>query len=85
MTRIAALAVLVALSQSPLPIATRQDQQTAQLAVAEDGKRVTIRRPAKDTLELCVEPTDFGRVTCFTVGEIRRGEIGRKPHARSGL
>jgi hypothetical protein len=78
MTRLAAVALLLSLAQSPIPIANHQDQQSAQWSISEDGKRLTARRPAPDDVELCVEPKEFGRVICFTVGEIRAGKVERR-------
>jgi hypothetical protein len=77
MIRLAAVALLLSLGQSPIPIANHQDERTAQWAISEDGKRLTARRPAPDDVELCVEPKEFGRVICFTVGEIRSGKVVR--------
>jgi hypothetical protein len=57
-----------------VPLATPEMEATAPLAISEDGHRVTLRKPAWDTLEVCVEPRAFGRLVCFTVGDVRDGK-----------
>jgi hypothetical protein len=50
----------------------------APLLISADGRTVTFRSPAKDTLRVCFEPREFGRTVCFTVGDVRTGRVGSK-------
>ena len=82
---LAALAVLglsgiVSAYQARVPLATEMDNALAPLAIARDGRVITIRAAADNALKLCVEPSlgQFGATRCFTVGEIRAGKVTAK-------
>lgn len=68
-------AMLVAVPSAQVPIATPIDEATAQLTISQDGSEVTFRRPAPDDLRICVEPQEFGKRICFTVGDVRAGRV----------
>lgn len=71
-------AVVAAQSRPPdVPLATALDRALAQIEVSRDGRAVTVRAIAPDTLQLCVEPKSgaFGARRCFSVGAIRRGDV----------
>lgn len=61
-------------------LATDADRLTAQLEIAKDGRSLTVRGPAPDSLRLCVEPAagKFAPKRCFTVGDIRAGRVVTK-------
>lgn len=77
--------VLVSLFLAParagaqVRLATDDDRRLAMLAVSADGAEITVRGRVADSVRLCVEPAagTFGARRCFTVGAIRRGEVGR--------
>ncbi len=52
---------------------------TALLAISADGMTVTFRPPVLDELKVCFDPKAGSSlpVRCFTVGEIRRGDVRR--------
>lgn len=66
--------------QERVPLATEAQRAFAPLAVSEDGRTVTFRSTAKDSLLVCVEPLGdkFGKRVCFTVGDVRTGRWGLK-------
>jgi len=64
-------------AQERVPLATEADTALAPLAISRDGRVMTIRSVAPDSLKLCVEPAlgKFAATKCFSVGAIRRGEV----------
>lgn len=63
--------------QGSVPLATEADQVLAQVAIARDGRVITIRGAAANDVRVCVQPASgqFGRTRCFVVGDIRAGRV----------
>jgi hypothetical protein len=70
-----AIGTLALLAQSA--IATDIDRLLAQVEISLDGHLLTFRGAAPDNLRVCVAPRakEFGPTRCFTVGQVRRGEV----------
>lgn len=68
-------AAFQARADAQVPLATPADLAAAPLMVSRDGRTVTIRAVASDDLRICVEPTTFAAVHCWTVRELRAGRL----------
>ena len=62
-----------------IPLADDAETALAPLEVARDGRRVTFRETALDSLEVCVRTKGPRQEQCFTLADVRAGRLVRRP------
>lgn len=72
--------VSVAAQRAMVPLSSAVEERLAQQAISPDGREVTFRAAAADDIRVCVEQREgvFGPRRCFTLGQVRRGDVGVK-------